>query len=172
MNSLINITQNNGQLVVSSKEVSDNFGKEHRNVLRNIDDLIHTSNAAAGNFIRTTYRGGNGHMNPVYLMNRDGFTLLVMGFTGPGATEWKMKYIQAFNEMESRLKNAAALQAERQQRKDRSHEVTAQLVSATNERARLFLRIAELTSNPTEREDCLSRAKSALIGSDLVPANN
>ena len=42
-------------------------------------------------------------------MNRDGFSLLVMGFTGKEAIEWKLKYIEAFNEMEKKLKNPLAL---------------------------------------------------------------
>ena len=39
----------------------------------------------------------------MYLMNRDGFSLLAMGFTGKEAVEWKLKYIEAFNAMEQQL---------------------------------------------------------------------
>lgn len=42
-------------------------------------------------------------MNKCYLMTRDGFSLLVMGFTGQKALEWKLRYIEAFNEMENSL---------------------------------------------------------------------
>ena len=45
-------------------------------------------------------------------MDRDGFSLLAMGFTGKKALEWKLKYIAAFNEMEERLKAANALSEE------------------------------------------------------------
>lgn len=38
-------------------------------------------------------------------MNRDGFSLLCMGFTGKEALEWKLKYIEAFNKMEEKLKS-------------------------------------------------------------------
>lgn len=40
----------------------------------------------------------------MYIMNRDGFSLLAMGFTGKKALEWKLKYINAFNEMERQLR--------------------------------------------------------------------
>ena len=51
----------------------------------------------------------NGQEYPEYLMNRDGFTLLAMGFTGKKSLEWKLKYIQAFNDMEKKLKASPAL---------------------------------------------------------------
>ena len=50
-----------------------------------------------------------GRMQKAYYMNRDGFSLLVMGFTGAEAIEWKLKYIEAFNAMEKKLKNPLAL---------------------------------------------------------------
>ena len=45
----------------------------------------------------------NGQVYQMYTMNRDGFSLLAMGFTGEKALEWKLKYIQAFNKMEKLL---------------------------------------------------------------------
>ena len=52
-------------------------------------------------FYRTKWTSEqNGQEYPAYIMNRDGFSLLVMGFTGKKALEWKVKYIQAFNAME------------------------------------------------------------------------
>lgn len=47
-----------------------------------------------------------GRSKPCYFMNRDGFTLLAMGFTGKQALDWKIKYINAFNQMEKWLKSA------------------------------------------------------------------
>lgn len=55
-------------------------------------------------FIKTSYTSRRGRNETEYLMDRDGFSLLVMGFTGAKALEWKLKYIKAFNEMEERLK--------------------------------------------------------------------
>lgn len=53
-------------------------------------------------FIKSSYvHSQNKQTYPMYLMNRDGFSLLVMGFTGKKALEWKLQYIKAFNQMEN-----------------------------------------------------------------------
>lgn len=105
------------QVITSSKKVAETFGKEHNKVIRSIENIIteaknglsdnSAQNCAQSFFYETTYKDGSGKSNKMYLMNRDGFSLLVMGFTGKKALEWKMKYIQAFNEMETMLKNKA-----------------------------------------------------------------
>lgn len=108
MNALIKITNENGTLVVSSREVAENFGKEHKHVLEAIKNLVAENSAASILYHETTF-DNRGKQYPMYLMTRDGFTLLAMGFTGKDALEWKLKYIQAFNEMEQQL--AAPTQA-------------------------------------------------------------
>ena len=70
--------------------------------IRNISASISTAEFSAL-FFETEYKATNGKKNPEYLMNRDGFSLIVMGFTGKKALEWKLKYIDAFNQMEERL---------------------------------------------------------------------
>ena len=107
MNELINIKNHNGRLLVSSREVAKNFDKEHRSVLRDIDNLISEGVAqnCADLFIITTYEHEqNKQVYREYLLTRDGFTLLAMGFTGKKALEWKLRYIEAFNKMEKALK--------------------------------------------------------------------
>lgn len=105
MEQIINITydQDHQQPVVSSLQVANDFEKEHKDVLKVIRNLTAQNCAAKSVFYETTYEN-RGKQYPVYLMNRDGFSLLVMGFTGSKALEWKFKYIQAFNEMEKQLK--------------------------------------------------------------------
>lgn len=98
----IKVTYENDQMLVSSLEVSRNFQKEHRHVLESIRNLAAENSAAKNLFYESTYEN-RGKQYPMYLMNRDGFTLLAMGFTGKDALEWKLKYIQAFNEMEAKL---------------------------------------------------------------------
>lgn len=92
------------QAVTSSLQVADTFGKEHRNVLANIGGLLknkHTQHM----FVKGTYvNSQNGQSYPEYYMNRDGFTLLAMGFTGDKALQFKLQYIDAFNEMEDQVK--------------------------------------------------------------------
>ena len=91
------------QPVVSSRQLSKHFGKEHKDVLKGIREILVAENSAAKLFIESSYEN-RGKQYPEYLMNRDGFTLLAMGFTGKKALEWKLKYIQAFNAMEEQLK--------------------------------------------------------------------
>lgn len=97
----LTIVNNNGQVVVSSRQVAENFGKLHKDVLESIRDILVAENSAASFFIESTYEN-RGKQYPEYIMNRDGFALLAMGFTGSDAMQWKIKYIQAFNEMEQR----------------------------------------------------------------------
>ena len=101
MNDIILSTQN-GEPVVSSREVAKNFGKEHKDVLKAINNLV-AQNCAAKSMFHLSDFENRGKKYPMYLMNRDGFSLLAMGFTGKEALEWKLKYIQAFNEMEKQL---------------------------------------------------------------------
>lgn len=106
---LVEIKQWNKEdvLTVSSREVAQDFEKEHKNVLQSIAHLIEQMDSAENSaeyFIPETYRDASGKHNKEYLLTRDGFSLLVMGFTGDKALAWKLKYIQAFNAMERMLK--------------------------------------------------------------------
>ncbi|WP_258880063.1 Rha family transcriptional regulator [Clostridium estertheticum] len=105
MNELEILTKN-GQLVVSSRKVAENFEREHKTVLRSIEDIktqIGTAQNCAMLFIENEYENSNKRQFKEYLLTRDGFSLLVMGFTGSKALNWKLKYITAFNEMEKTL---------------------------------------------------------------------
>lgn len=95
----------NNQVVTNSRNVAEHFEKEHKTVLRAIENLA-AQNCATRFFFKTTYEN-RGKQYPMYLMNRDGFSLLVMGFTGKKAIEWKLKYIEAFNKMEEEIKSTA-----------------------------------------------------------------
>lgn len=101
MNELVEIVNN--RVVVSSRQVAEHFGKEHKDVLRSIEQLLRSAQNCANLFMETTLPDSYGRQQKAHLMNRDGFTLLAMGFTGAKALEWKLKYIAAFNEMEKRL---------------------------------------------------------------------
>lgn len=98
----------NNQIVTDSRSVAEHFGKEHKHVLEAIDNLVAQNSATKNMFLGQTreYRGRDFRY---YLMNRDGFSLLVMGFTGKAALEWKLKYIEAFNMMEKEITNKSAL---------------------------------------------------------------
>ena len=107
----VQVINNNGELVVSSRQVALNFGKRHADVLENINEILKTENSVLSFFHESHYKVENNNKSyPEYLMNRDGFCLLVMGFTGKEALSWKLKYIKAFNAMEKKLKELSAPQ--------------------------------------------------------------
>ena len=111
MKDLITIN-NDGQPVASSRDIAEHFEKEHRNVLRDIDDLRKDVLNFEQMFFSVEIPDSYGRPQRAYLMNRDGFSLLVMGFTGKSALEWKLKYIDAFNRMEAQIKNPQLSPAE------------------------------------------------------------
>ena len=99
-----------GQVFANSRDVADFFGKRHADVLRDVDNTlknIDNANLRSGWFHEVSYRvDGQERDYRTFDMTRDGFTLLVMGYTGPKAMQFKVRYIQRFNEMEEALKAA------------------------------------------------------------------
>ena len=97
----------NDQAVTSSLLIAEKFGKEHKNVMQSIRNLIGgtaENSAIAEMFSESTYLNEQNKEQPMFLMNRDGFTLLAMGFTGKKAMQFKLEYIKAFNSMEAQIK--------------------------------------------------------------------
>lgn len=101
MSNIILSTQN-GEPVVSSRQIAESFGKEHKHVLDAVKNLVAENSATKSMFHLSSFEN-RGKKYPMYLMNRDGFSLLAMGFTGKEAVQWKLKYIEAFNQMEKQL---------------------------------------------------------------------
>ena len=102
MNELVYLK--NEQALTDSLTVAEMFEKEHAKVMRSIDRLLETlakNGEPSKLFYLTKRKADDGQFHRIYLMNRDGFSLLVMGFTGKKALEWKLKYIDAFNKMDS-----------------------------------------------------------------------
>lgn len=97
-----------GHPVTTSLKVAEVFGKQHKNVLQNIKDLDCSVEFARLNFQLGSYRDANNQHRPMFEMTKDGFTFLVMGFTGPAAARFKEAYIRRFNEMEAALRGIPA----------------------------------------------------------------
>ena len=107
-----------GTVFANSRDVAAYFEKRHDNVLRDIDNLITVApilnKGASSNLRRPRHLSPcfekvpyvdpqNGQTYRSFSMTRDGFTLLVMGFTGKTALGWKLSYIEAFNKMEAEI---------------------------------------------------------------------
>ena len=89
--------------VVTSLDVSETFGKRHDNVLKDIRELECSEEFRLLNFEESAYSNSQNKKQPMYYMTRDGFTLLVMGYTGEKAMRFKEAYIRQFNAMEKVL---------------------------------------------------------------------
>jgi Rha family phage regulatory protein len=167
MNELIKI--DNGQAVTSSRQVAESFGKLHKDVLesvRNIGVQVSTAEFSAL-FFKAEYAASNGKMNPEYLMNRDGFTLLAMGFTGSEAMQWKIKYIQAFNEMEKQISTSSQTLSIQSKAKN----AEARLLNAKRKDAEFLLMVAKQhgTLSPESRELLTINAVERLTGEGFLP---
>lgn len=92
------------QAVTSSLNVAENFEKRHDNTLRDIDQLKKDVLNFEEMFFEANEPDSYGRDRRVVYMNRDGFTILAMGFTGKKALQFKLKYIEAFNQMEEHIK--------------------------------------------------------------------
>lgn len=89
--------------VVTSLDVAETFGKEHRRVLQDIRDLKCSEEFRLHNFVQSNYVNEQGHKQSMFIMTRDAFTILVMGYTGEKAMQFKEAYIKQFNAMEKAL---------------------------------------------------------------------
>jgi anti-repressor protein len=154
MNEIILSTQN-GEPVASSREVAKRFGKEHKHVLAAIRQILAAENSATKFFHETAFEY-RGQRFPEYLMNRDGFSLLAMGFTGKEAVQWKLKYIQAFNEMEKQLAQRPQL--------SRAELMAQALIAAHDELEHKDAQIAELTPKGIFADAVSASKKSILVG--------
>ncbi len=98
-----------GTPVTDSLKVAQVFGKEHRNVLKSIRNLLGSAqNLAHQNwFYQSTYQDAQSKLQPMFVMNRDGFSLLAMGLTGTKAMQFKVGFIEQFNKMETIVKEVA-----------------------------------------------------------------
>lgn len=153
---------NNGQIVASSRDIAEHFGKRHNDVTETIRKLLDTKKSVTKFFSETsfTYRGQE---FPAYLMNRDGFSLLVMGFTGAKALDWKLKYIEAFNRMEKELKERdfvkPVVDVERNQ------------IDLNNSKARLaelWMKLADRSNIPEFKQIADTYAANTLAGETIL----
>lgn len=104
-NNLVEIKNN--RVVVSSLQIAEHFDKRHCDVLRLLNALLRSANKQrlSKHFFKSNYKDETGKNNTMYLMDRDGFSLLVMSFKGEKALQWKLDFIDAFNAMEQEIRN-------------------------------------------------------------------
>lgn len=101
-----------GKAYCSSRQIAEEFEKEHYNVLRDIEQLDCSEEFRALNFEVSSYKSEQNKKMPQMMMTKDGFTFLVMGYRGKKAAKFKESYIHRFNQMESFIKSLATAKLE------------------------------------------------------------
>lgn len=149
------------QAVTTSLRVAEVFGKDHKHVLETINNLA-AEKSAAKFFLEGTYEN-RGKEYPMYYMNRDGFTLLAMGFTGKEALKFKLQYIEAFNSMESTLKQMPV------KKLDPTQQAQLAITREQTKRANALYRIALHTDSKSSQQTLLALAARELTGEMTIP---
>ena len=143
------------QAVTTSLILAEAFEKEHKNVIRVIETKIGELKIEQSSkmFSKGEYTNSQNKQQPMYYLNRDGFTFIAMGFTGKKADEFKLKYIEAFNRMEEQIRNQS-LQVLNQSTDDLK-------------RANLLYKIANLTSDEELKEESLKSSYELITGKSI-----
>lgn len=103
------VVMENNKAMVSSVDVAANFGKVHAKIVRDVENLHCSEDFKVANFGKYSFTNKMNRTFSGYMMTRDGFAFLCMGFTGAKAAEWKEKYIEAFNKLEQASVNGESL---------------------------------------------------------------
>lgn len=151
------------QALTTSLKVAETFEKKHQHVLRDIDSLKKDVSNFGHMFEETSIKDSYGREQRAYFMNRDGFTLLAMGYTGKKALQFKLKYIEAFNKMEKTIREQELPQTP-EERLALTMEVTNRLdkrVTNVEEKVDYLTSTSEL--NETQRYQLLQVRKARVI---------
>jgi len=105
LNPEFNLYERSGQAFCSSRQVAEEFEKRHDNVLQDLRNLDCSNRFRLLNFQESTYKNEQGKKQPEFLMTKDGFVFMVMGYRGKKASQFKEVYISRFNDMETFIKN-------------------------------------------------------------------
>lgn len=150
----------NGKPVTTSLKVAEYFGKEHKHVIRDIREKVLpfvSDSFNRSNFGLDAYTDAKGEERPMYILTRDGFTMVAMGYAGAKAMKFKEDYITAFNRMEEAL------------RKERPNNDDLIEQSATRLATKLFPQFVK-TITPTLAKSIVDQVRSLPQGETLLPS--
>lgn len=168
------VIQRDNQAVTTSLDIAGTFGKNHNNGMRDIRGLLKNDHTQQM-FAKSTYVNPQNHQEyPMYYMNRDGFSLLVMGFTGKKALEFKLQYIDAFNKMEDYIKKGDRLESTsnfkssyiemmRQQNENKAHQLR-------NDDVHLMLKLADVAEKYSRDHMAMEFRNEAIKSMMALPA--
>lgn len=153
----------NGNDVTTSLIVAQVFGKEHKNVVRDIENLSCSETFNQLNFERITYKDARNREQTAYEMTKDGFSFLVMGYTGAKAGEFKEKFISEFNKRESLLKNDDYILMRSQQILQKRIEIAEEKIKRLEQQNSKLQPKAFFADCIMQSEDCISIGEMANI---------
>lgn len=153
----------NGQAITSSLLVAQKFEKRHDHVIASIRELLSTTENSGllSMFMESSYIAQNGKENPMFIMNRDGFNLLTMGFTGTKALNYKLEFIEAFNKMEAMLTSDEYILM-------RSRQILEQKVSMLEARTEAQTKIIQEQAPKAEYYDNTLMSKDAMTTTQIA----
>ena len=154
-----------GKPITTSLVIADIFGKEHNKVCKDIENLSCSDSFRVANFGEATFKNSKtNQFHKMYTMTKDGFTFLVMGYTGKKAGEFKEKFINRFNEMEKEIQSA------RNGLPDFSNPAEAARVWAQQyeERKELEYKNAQLEQEHHENQPKVEFANSVMQSTDCI----
>ncbi len=162
------VFERSGEVRTTSRDVADLFEKRHDQILRDIGNLVadlpdrlHTFEETV--FERPNPSGGAPIQSRGYEMTRDGFTLLAMGFTGKKALKFKLAYIEAFNRMETALRNRPAIDL------NNPADLRMLLANYANDKIELQAQVADLAPK-AQALDRIATADGSLCITDAAKA--
>jgi len=99
----VELSTNENRVYANTRDIAEVFGKEHSKVIRAVENIVTDEDFTEAKIGLSEYKDKSGKVNKMYNLDRDMFSLIVMGFTGKKAIEWKRMYIKAFNTMEEKI---------------------------------------------------------------------
>lgn len=157
----VNVRVEHETMVTDSKNVAEVFGKRHDHVLRDIENIKKDLPNFGAMFYEATMPDFYGRAQKVYMMNRDGFSLLAMGFTGSEALKWKTKYIEAFNKLEKAWNSPELVIA-------RGLQASQKLLAEAQERVKLLEADNERMKPKEVFADAVTASKDSILIRDLA----
>lgn len=148
-----------GRDVTTSLKVAEKFGKRHDGVLRDIENLSCSAEFNLHNFVEISYRDAMNRDQKAYEMTKDGFSFLVMGYTGREAGKFKEDFIRAFNQRDALLKNDDFIIS-------RAMGLLQNRVNALTEKAK------ELERSNQEKEQIITDQAPKVLFADTVTASS
>lgn len=161
----------NNQPVTSSLQVAEVFEKQHKHVIEAIESKIQSAENSAhykNMFAEGNYKDSRGRNQKLYYLNKDGWTFIAMGFTGKKADAFKLKYIEAFNQMEKHIKSNINIAQPTQDLETKRMNAEARLENARVRKAKLLSELAKTTTSDVNKVLLEDKAVEVLTGKKML----